>query len=97
MAKKIDTTQLQKNNQKIQQMQNKFIDLANKLKDKGEDPTLINTALMLASGHYATYLTVGNEGYLKESGISKLVQVYGHNLNRMQQIRKAHLNPDGKD
>lgn len=96
MSKKIDTTQLQKNNEKVQELQNKFIDLANQLKDDGEDIVLINTAMMLASGHYATYVTVGNEGYLKPGGVQKITQVYQHNLAQLQRAREAHLNPEGK-
>ncbi len=66
-----------------------FIELANKLKDNGGDIEVISAALMSASGIYATYTTSGNEGYLHESGIDKVVEVYKNNLNYIQNLKKA--------
>ncbi|WP_299774017.1 DUF3144 domain-containing protein [uncultured Pseudoteredinibacter sp.] len=66
-----------------------FIELANKLKDDGGDVQIISAALMSASGVYATYTTSGNEGYLHESGIEKVTQVYKNNLTFIQNLKKA--------
>jgi len=49
-----------KENQK--QCTQKFIALANELKDQGQDPKLVSSALMMASGIYVTYVAAGNEG-----------------------------------
>ena len=74
-----------------------FIDVANRLKDEGKPMEIINASLMLASGTYATYLAAGNNGYLKEGGIRKVSEAYKTNLERVQEIKKAQLNPDGKE
>lgn len=78
-------------------MVNRFIAIANELKDQGVDVKLVNTALQLASGTYATYLAAGNEGYLQASGIEKVTEGYKHNLTRLQELKKQQLNPDSKD
>ncbi len=75
----------------------KFITLANQLKDEGNDVEIVNASLMLASGTFATYLAAGNEGYLKEDGIRKVAEGYKHNLTLLQDIKKAQYNPDGDD
>lgn len=66
-----------------------FVELANKLKDDGGDIQVISAALMSASGIYATYTTSGNEGYLHESGIDKVTQVYKNNLTFIQNLKKS--------
>ena len=43
---------------------NKFIELANELKDEEISPALVSGALMTASGIYATYVAAGNQGAL---------------------------------
>ncbi|WP_456374250.1 DUF3144 domain-containing protein [Thiolapillus sp.] len=78
-------------------MMDQFIAVANRLKDEGNNTDLVNTAFMLASGQYATFLAVGNEGYLKESGVRKMAKAYEHNLQLLQNLKKAQYNPDGKD
>jgi hypothetical protein len=66
----------------------KIIDLANQLKDEGNDPKLVSAALMAASGIYATYVTAGNTGGLESSGIDKVVMLYRRNLEHIQQRKK---------
>lgn len=83
--------------QETMQLMEKFIDLANEIKDEGKPVEMVNTALQLASGTYSTYLSAGNEGYLKESGINKLTEVFKHNLTHIQHLKKAQYNPEGKD
>ena len=82
---------------RILAMVEEFIDVANRLKNSGEAVPTINTALMLASATYSTYLAAGNDGYLKEGGIRKVSRAYEENLKRVQEIKKATLNPDGAD
>ncbi len=77
-------------------MIDRFVEVANTLKDEGNNTDLVNAAFMLASGNYATYLAAGNEGYLKEDGIRKVAEAYKHNLKLLQDLKKAQLNPDGK-
>ena len=74
---------------------NKFIDLANELKDQGHDPQLVSAALMAASGIYATYITAGNAGGLQPSGVDKVVMMYRRNLEHIQERKKAESEAAG--
>ena len=70
---------------------NKFIELANQLKEEKVSPTLISGALMAASGIYATFIAAGNEGALEPSGIEKVTNLYRQTLQDHQKAKKAHL------
>lgn len=72
----------------IQDCRDRFIDLANSLKDEGIDIKLISHALMSASSVYTTFALAGNEGGLTESGIEKVVAVYKQELERVQRVKK---------
>ena len=67
---------------------NKFIDLANELRNEGHAPMLVSAALMAASGIYATYITAGNQGGLQPSGVDKVVMMYRRNLEHIQERKK---------
>jgi hypothetical protein len=71
------------------QCTNKFIALANELKNEGHEPQLVSAALMAASGIYATYITAGNTGGLQPSGVDKVVMMYRRNLEHIQERKKA--------
>ena len=66
----------------------RFIELANTMKDEGLDPGLVSQALMSSSGVYATYAIAGNEGALNPSGVDKLVELYKASLEEIQHTRK---------
>jgi hypothetical protein len=70
---------------------NKFIELANELKEEGIDIKLVNGALMTASGIYATYIAAGNEGALESSGVDKVVDVYRRTLEHHQTAKKNQM------
>lgn len=70
---------------------NKFIDLANQLKDEKIDPAMVSGAMMTASCIYATFIAAGNDGALETSGIDKVVAVYRRTLEHHQEMKKAHL------
>ncbi|MCW8873696.1 MAG: DUF3144 domain-containing protein [Xanthomonadales bacterium] len=70
---------------------NKFIELANQLKDEKIDPTLVSGALMTASGIYATFVAAGNEGALEPSGVDKVVALYRRTLEHHQEVKKGQL------
>jgi hypothetical protein len=75
-----------------------FIDLANKLaKQEGMDVKIVSAALMAASGIYATFITAGNEGFLAESGVEKIAQMYKNNLGYIQERKKQELKAKGKE
>jgi len=66
----------------------KFIELANELKNQGNDPQLVSAALMAASGIYATFVTAGNTGGLEPSGVDKVVMMYRRNLEHIQERKR---------
>ena len=69
-----------------------FIGLANQMKnDKGFKPEMINAALIAASATYSTYMTAGNDGYLKDSGVDKVMAVYKRILDNIQAAKKAEV------
>lgn len=70
---------------------NRFIELANELKQEGIDIKLVNGALMTASGIYATYIAAGNEGALESSGVDKVVELYRRTLEHHQTVKKNQL------
>ena len=73
---------------------NKFIDLANELKNDGIDPAMVSGALMTASSIYATYVAAGNNGALEESGIDKVVDLYRRTLVHFQTVKRRGLERD---
>ena len=83
--------------EKHQYCTNKFIKLANELRKEGTDPNLVSGALMTASGVYATYVAVGNDGALEPSGVDKVVDVYRRTLEYHQDVKKAQLKLDTKE
>lgn len=80
--------------EEVLRLSQRFINLANKMKNDGNDVNLVNTALMIASGTYATYLGSGNDGYLEMSGVEKVTQNYANNLMQIQSMKKKQYNPD---
>ncbi len=80
------------NAEKHQMMTNEFIALANKFKDEGVDLQVVSAALMYASGVYTTYVYTGNEGYLQDSGVTKVVNAYEKYLRQIQAMKMAQAN-----
>lgn len=78
------------------QATNRFIDLANDLKNEGLDPALVSGALMTASSIYATYVAAGNQGALEPSGVDKVVGLYRRTLEHFQSIKRAGLEGDAE-
>jgi hypothetical protein len=80
---------MSKNENEIhQECVNRFVELANTMKDEGIDTKLISHGLMSASSVYTTYVMGGNEGRLTESGIKKVAEVYQRELERIQKIKE---------
>ncbi len=72
-----------------QQCMQRFIDMANTMKNEGVAPRVVSAALMTASGVYATYTVTGNSGGLNESGITKVTDAYRQVLQNIQQARRV--------
>lgn len=70
---------------------NRFIDLANELKNQGLDPALVSGSMMTASSIYATYVAAGNEGTLEPTGVDKVVDLYRRTLEHYQDVKRAGL------
>jgi hypothetical protein len=70
------------------QLAERFIQLANEMKSEGKPLQMINAALMSASATYGTYVFAGNQGYLKSSGVKKLIEAYSNQVDNIQQIKK---------
>ncbi len=66
-----------------------FIKTANGMKDEEKDINVVANALMEASAIYATFVSAGNQGYLQDSGVNKLVGAFRHMVNRIQEAKKA--------
>ena len=66
----------------------RFIALANEMKNEGKSQQMVNAALMSASGIYATYTAAGNDGGLTDSGVDQVVAVYKANLENVQKLKK---------
>lgn len=67
----------------------RFVDLANNMKDEGIPVNLVSWSLMTASGIYATYSVTGNSGGLNPSGVDKITDAYKQNLTNIQSLRQA--------
>lgn len=69
----------------------RFIELANSMKEEGTDIRLVSAALMAASGIYATYTVAGNAGALEPTGVDKIVSMYRQNLEHIQKRKKEDI------
>ena len=75
-------------NEVHQECVDRFVDLANTLKNEGIDMKIVSHGLMSASCVYTTYTLGGNEGGLNESDVEKVADVYKRELGRIQPIKK---------
>ena len=69
-----------------------FIDLANDMKNAGLSIELVSTALMRACAVYSTYVVTGNDGALRASGIEKIQQLFGEELEASQKAKVGAAN-----
>jgi hypothetical protein len=70
---------------------NKFIELANELKNEDIDVHLVNGSLMTASSVFATFTAAGNQGTLEPSGVEKVVGLYRRTLEHHQVSKKSQI------
>ena len=62
----------------------RFLELANSIKDEGIEPRLVSAGLMTASATYAVYAIAGNEGRLTPEGTAKLAEAYKQQVEQVQ-------------
>ena len=68
---------------------NRFIELANTMKDEGIKVSLVSRGMMTASALYATFAVAGNGGGLTESGVEKMSEVFKRELEQVQVAKKT--------
>jgi hypothetical protein len=71
-----------------QECMQRFVDLANTMKEEGIGTNVVSAGIMTASCVYATYVVGGNEGGLTASGIDKVTAAYKQQLEQIQQVKK---------
>jgi hypothetical protein len=67
---------------------NRFVELANAMKDEGLEPRAVSHALMSASGIYATYAIAGNANGLNQAGVERLAEIFQANLENIQRSKR---------
>lgn len=72
-----------------QECMQRFIDLANTIKDEGTGINIVSAGLMTASAVYSTFVVGGNTGGLTESGVDKVAAAYKQQLEHVQRTKKA--------
>jgi hypothetical protein len=75
----------------LQKSIERFINLANEMKEGGGTPEMVSAAMMTASALYATYSVAGNEGGLTESGVDKVVAKYRDCVEYVQEVKKKEF------
>ncbi len=73
-----------------QQMQatNKFIELANEMKEQGMPIHVVSWSMLTAAAVYSTFSVAGNTGGLNPSGVDKVVNSF---RDCVQEARKRDL------
>ena len=66
------------------QSMQRFLDLANSMKDEGVEARLVSAGLMSASALYGTYVFAGNEGRMTPAGVDKMTEAYRQQLDQVQ-------------
>jgi len=74
--------------QQHQACMERFIELANTMKNEGIGIDVVSWALMSASGVHASYTVAGNEGGLTSSGLDKIAEAYKQNLTQLQALKE---------
>ena len=82
-----------------QQMEatNRFISVANELKDSGVPVHVISWSMLTSCAVYSTFSVAGNTGGLNPSGVDKVVDSFRDCMNQVQEARKAELSGAGAE
>ena len=88
MAADIPEEQAKINEENHHKCVDRFVELANAMKDEGLAPGAVSHALMLASGIYATYAVAGNANGLNQAGVERMVEIYQTNLENIQRSKR---------
>lgn len=66
----------------------RFIDLANGMKEEGIETRIVSAAMTTATAIYSTYVFAGNTGRLAPAGVDKLTAAFRQQLEQVQQARE---------
>jgi len=69
----------------------RFIELANTMKEEGINTTIVSAGLMTGSAVYATYVAAGNDGSLAPEGVEEVTAAYKEQLELVQVAKKEQL------
>ncbi|MEH6636335.1 MAG: DUF3144 domain-containing protein [Halioglobus sp.] len=75
-----------------QECMERFIKLANTMKDEGITINVVSAGLMTSSAVYATFVAAGNDGGLSDTGIGKVTEHYRQQLEQVQEAKKTTQN-----
>jgi hypothetical protein len=73
------------------QCMQRFIELANSMKEEDIDTRVVSAGMMTASAIYSTYVFAGNDGRLAPTGVEKLANAYRDQLERVQKAKGEKL------
>ena len=73
------------------QCMQRFIELANSMKEGGIDNRVVAAGMMTALAIYSTYVFAGNDGRLAPTGVEKLANGYRDQLERVQKAKEEKL------
>ena len=76
---------------------NRFIDLANEMKNEGKSLELISSGFMTACSLHSTYVVTGNDGALMDSGVEKMAALFKEELANVQQAKIEQARREGRD
>ena len=79
------------------EVMNRFIALANDIKDEKVPVHVVSWAMLTASAVYATYSVAGNSGGLNPSGVDKVVDSFRDCMSQVQDARKRELQEAGAE
>ena len=71
-----------------QQCMQRFIKLANEMKEEGVANRVVSSGLMTASAVYAIYTMAGNDGLLAPEGVDKVTEAYREQLEQVQLAKR---------
>jgi len=80
----------------LKECMQRFVELANTMKDEGIGVNVVASGLMSASGIYATYVMGGNDGTLSQSGVEKVTAAYKEQLEQIQEGKKQRTEQQGE-
>lgn len=74
---------------------NRFVEVANELKDQGTGVGVIAAAMLSATSVYNTYVHAGNTGFLQPAGIDKVTDEFRRHLQLVQDQKRKDLEAQG--